>query len=891
MRTNLALDTSKFDSGAETYGRKGAFLASLAAMALLTVTSRHASFPSTNSVVIHHSNVIARLCPVPVQHELSFEHGSRITVTDLFGNMPVRVMHRAVSLQRTEDLDKEWDDLRKVVTGLLLAFKERIKVTVFDAQGSRKFLIRSHNGYRVPTNPEDVQARVLNRSLTILSQSGYITPRDFNSWVMASARTSDIVVQSAISLRPCPTKKVQFVSLGILPLDFTYASFLYSSINRLFALSSFGIDEHAVGSPVNIDHKTARTSSKGVNKWPMFVVWIELKHQVTDVNNDPLGSRNTLQHILDVVTAMFRQFLEQNHFSRPKAKSKGKKAPVMSPSSGSLPLTRPRSCIPKLAGSVPAAPQALPPDRPTEMALASKIKFPVLPIERNPDREPQRRDFGSWSRVKSAKSGLLDEIRSGYSSGGQAPVIQPRHTSGGREAAELKPFRPLSEPSFRHTNQAQHPDSFQRAQPPDSASDRDEGGAGDGLTDDTIRWVDPISKNVVLINKRTGQTIAGNKSTPRSSHFDNSASLPHFPRRFLREEEPEKPRRSSTWLDAIFKEWENPVFPLTERPLQSATLGCSNGQLQYRGHSNHDHAPFSGLCETEISSPAARYSFKLTKDGLRNAHVISQVDNKFLLIKMGTGTRDDGLAEILVLVDQHAADERHKVEMLFEELCGSSRIDAVEAVTLAEPISFKVSTQEARMFRSRSEYFASWGCFYIVAKDSMGGNDIRLTKLPVLIAERCRLEPKIAIDMLRTELWAQHDNEMKSSMSHGHSERSTETWVKRIGNCPKGIINLLNSRACRTAIMFNDVLTYEDCTDLISRLATCAFPFQCAHGRPTMVPIVNVPSLDNSAVVSARHEGNASLNDAFSTGLDRPANFVQAFKAWETQRADDGSHF
>jgi DNA mismatch repair protein MLH3 len=40
--------------------------------------------------------------------------------------------------------------------------------------------------------------------------------------------------------------------------------------------------------------------------------------------------------------------------------------------------------------------------------------------------------------------------------------------------------------------------------------------------------------------------------------------------------------------------------------------------------------------------------------------------------------------------------------------------------------------------------------------------------------------------------------------------------------------------------MFNDPLTTEQCSDLVQRLAACAFPFQCAHARPSMVPLVHL---------------------------------------------------
>lgn len=40
--------------------------------------------------------------------------------------------------------------------------------------------------------------------------------------------------------------------------------------------------------------------------------------------------------------------------------------------------------------------------------------------------------------------------------------------------------------------------------------------------------------------------------------------------------------------------------------------------------------------------------------------------------------------------------------------------------------------------------------------------------------------------------------------------------------------------------MFNDPLSGEECSTLVSRLASCSFPFQCAHGRPSMVPVLDL---------------------------------------------------
>lgn len=40
--------------------------------------------------------------------------------------------------------------------------------------------------------------------------------------------------------------------------------------------------------------------------------------------------------------------------------------------------------------------------------------------------------------------------------------------------------------------------------------------------------------------------------------------------------------------------------------------------------------------------------------------------------------------------------------------------------------------------------------------------------------------------------------------------------------------------------MFNDPLSPQDCAALLSRLSACTFPFQCAHGRPSMVPVLDL---------------------------------------------------
>jgi DNA mismatch repair ATPase MutL len=60
---------------------------------------------------------------------------------------------------------------------------------------------------------------------------------------------------------------------------------------------------------------------------------------------------------------------------------------------------------------------------------------------------------------------------------------------------------------------------------------------------------------------------------------------------------------------------------------------------------------------------------------------------------------------------------------------------------------------------------------------------------------------------------------------------------------PPGVARIARSKACRSAVKFNDALTGDDCSTLIKRLALTQMPFACAHGRPTTAPLVDLGAL------------------------------------------------
>ena len=60
---------------------------------------------------------------------------------------------------------------------------------------------------------------------------------------------------------------------------------------------------------------------------------------------------------------------------------------------------------------------------------------------------------------------------------------------------------------------------------------------------------------------------------------------------------------------------------------------------------------------------------------------------------------------------------------------------------------------------------------------------------------------------------------------------------------PAFVKTALASNACRYSIMFGDFLSHEKCVELIASLAECDFCFICAHGRPSIAPLIDMKNV------------------------------------------------
>ena len=189
----------------------------------------------------------------------------------------------------------------------------------------------------------------------------------------------------------------------------------------------------------------------------------------------------------------------------------------------------------------------------------------------------------------------------------------------------------------------------------------------------------------------------------------------------------------------------------------------------------------------------------------------AQLERKFIL-----ATADHALYAI----DQHAADERVQLEALLRatvQPCGRPLAGSVGERALRPPARLVLTPHEHAMLRRHRARLAEWG--WRLREEGMDARTLMLDAMPQLqsvdLGERAMLEYAQALQ----------DTAGGSTLA------------------PPAVLRVLASKACRRAIMFGDTLSVPQCQALLEELARCEQPLQCAHGRPTIAPLVDLAAL------------------------------------------------
>lgn len=386
-----------------------------------------------------------------------------------------------------------------------------------------------------------------------------------------------------------------------------------------------------------------------------------------------------------------------------------------------------------------------------------------------------------------------------------------------------------------------------------------------------LLWTDPRTGERFQIDQRTGNSfLVGNTGSTEN----NGPVLRR--RRTLAPQLKETSVGDGTapsWIQSALK--SNDVYTLTQKKVPALHLASAfTSQLQLQGNHTSHACQRSAILHQQGETSSLRF----TVEDLRNAEVIQQVDCKFIACLMGSSGAQPGADEnnsdrTLVLIDQHAADERVRVERFMEELCSGFLRQAqgvgegVKVKILDPPIPVLLTRHEAEQlsaFADIQRAFSMWG--------------IEFTAMPTRTnhsvdeeADRgyCQAYVKNIPEVVSRKLLM--DDELRELVKGylGHLETtgifppakipidpaaadSAVAWMKALRWCPRELLDLLNSKACRGAIMFNDVLSTQQCKELVERLSRTALPFQCAHGRPSLVPLAKFDSASRGPVEGER---------------------------------------
>lgn len=823
--------------------------------------------------------------------------------------MPVRVKQRVAFEDRLES-EKIWEDLKRSLITLLIAFQAPVNVRLKDLQTARGLFIRQSRSEFEKLSVVEGRARssshassVMQNALSILAHAGIVSQGSRGSWVPVSASSESISIKGVISLDPAPSKITQFMALGIHPVSAVSGhNELFDEINRIFNSSSFGVieEESDVDEAEKNRHKSDRRfknkeisdnrlkgNKKGVDRWPMFVLQITLRENTAKF--EPcriLDNQSQVQAVLEILSAIITQWLSVHNFRPRKWRRKAKSIASSAHSSGGDASKR----LPTGSSNKSSARILL--DVDSQRTGADGRSSAYIGI----------RSFNELSRIKSGKAAFYDTAWTTklLTSRVSAPV---RNTSDIAKAprkewayASTQDRHNGTEEEVSNRDTAQHQES-----PPQQSSE---------IEDDTIIWQDLITKEKHRLNSRTGAVIIARRNAPSAMSRPTSAPSKRSTRAVLpRSKSTNRVPDSPGFLRTFLQQWENPVFADSEQQIPRVTFnigGNDECQSPIGGSKRHLH-----LHNSKDFEIIASETNKLSKSGFLRSQVIAQVDQKFFLVKMpmhenralfpsDSNSKANDADDALVLIDQHAADERIRVEALFDNLVQAPPAETIpyrsslghscrfNYAILPKPITFQVSQQEGRLLELHSHHFANWSILFDLSPVHRSDDLIHATAatgtaatvvirtLPPLIAERTKADPKLLIALIRDEVWRIADPyDRRHCTTHatltGDSSRSgrEQSWLAHLGSIPPGLLDMINSRACRSACMFNDALTLEECKELVHKLAACVFPFMCAHGRPSMAPIVRLGDRCRFGLAEEHGDG------------DGDRSFVDAYKKWQ----------
>ena len=174
--------------------------------------------------------------------------------------------------------------------------------------------------------------------------------------------------------------------------------------------------------------------------------------------------------------------------------------------------------------------------------------------------------------------------------------------------------------------------------------------------------------------------------------------------------------------------------------------------------------------------------------------VLGQIDDTYVVAESPDG---------LVLIDQHAADERVNYERLTAELEGQRDVQQ-----LVEPVTIDVTPQEASVFEAARSDLGEMGF-----EATRSGETVVVEAVPAVFSET--LSPELVKDVLADFLAEDPNSDVVASAADA----------------------LLADMACYPSITGGTSLRDGDVVELLRELDDCENPYACPHGRPVIIEL------------------------------------------------------
>lgn len=241
--------------------------------------------------------------------------------------------------------------------------------------------------------------------------------------------------------------------------------------------------------------------------------------------------------------------------------------------------------------------------------------------------------------------------------------------------------------------------------------------------------------------------------------------------------------RSSPALDAY--KWSNRCIGTRPRP--SPTARVSKDETENSGNL------FNDKC------------ISIGRETIETLRVVGQVEKKFIVVMDNNST--------MYAIDQHAASER----LLYERNLRETTTTNVKSWTLPRSRRINVSEDQKAVAEEQRTLLGEWGWTVGLTE---GESTLELIQVPQLF----RLTGCESIVLRDPEQLRSFLNSLLDGAARG--------------GVPPPFNDAIASAACHAAVRFGDILSKSQCCTLVQSLAQCENPFVCAHGRPSIVPLV-----------------------------------------------------